>query len=293
MDYQTFITEIEREVKNCLPSVQVSVREVRKNNDVILQGMTLTEDLSNASPTIYMEEFYERYLDGDDLSALAEKVCDIYREHCLSEDMDFSFMDEYETVADKVFLRIVNREKNAELLRDVPYIPFLDLALIPYIVIRNSMIGNASTLIERQLISSWNVDERQVLEDGRRNIHDNYPYSLETIGDVLSRRMHITLTDEKNYNAMYVLSNCGWYYGAALMAVGHVMEEIADKLESNLYVIPSSIHEVIILPTKDRDNLEELVELVKSVNKSCVREEEILSDNAYYYVRGLGYCSLQ
>ncbi|MBO4902461.1 MAG: hypothetical protein J5518_06685 [Lachnospiraceae bacterium] len=290
MEYNEFAERLRQCVEEALPGYGIELREVLKNNGVKLMGLVMNEPGHKASPTIYLERFYDLYLDGTGLDEITDRIVEIGRESTLTDDFDMEFFSDYKHVKKNLFLKAVNREQNSELLSDVPYLPFLDLALIPYVLIRQREIGNASTIVHENMLSYWKVDDKRLLSDAMRNMERSYGYELtpmrELLCDLMQGEEEEIPEEEPN---MYVLLSPGMHYCAALMAVESIMKAVSDRIGSDLVVLPSSIHEVIIVPTNEQGNEERLNELVRSVNETCVSSEEILSDHAYFYKRGLGY----
>ena len=290
MEYLEFVETMRDWVEEALPDQKVTVREVLKNNGIRLQGLTITDQICAASPTIYLERFYESYLEQEGIDEIGEKIVEVYEENRIREELDLDFINVYETVRENLYFKAVNRERNRELLSEVPYKEFLDLALVPYVLIGATPMGSATAVVRRNMLNLWGVTEETLLQDTNLNMVKNAAYTLTRIEDIISDMLpkdeNIPCSDETQ---MYVLLNPGKNFAAALMSMEHVMEKIAEDLNADLIVLPSSIHEVIILPAHGMTELTKLNEMVKSVNETTVSREEVLSDHAYLYQRGIGY----
>lgn len=290
MEYLEFVETMRDWVEDALPDQKVTIREVLKNNGIRLQGLTITDQICAASPTIYLERFYESYLDKEGIDEIGEKILEVYEENRIKEEISLDFINDYELVRENLYFKAVNREQNRDLLSEVPYKEFLDLALVPYILIGATPMGSATAVVRRNMLNLWGISEESLLRDTNLNMVRNARYSLTRIEDIISDMLpkdeNIRHSDETQ---MYVLLNPGKNFAAALMSMEHVMEKIADELNSDLIVLPSSVHEVIILPAHGMTDLTKLNEMVKSVNETTVSMEEVLSDHAYLYQRGIGY----
>jgi len=84
---------------------------------------------------------------------------------------------------------------------------------------------------------------------------------------------------------MFVLTNISRINGAACMLYEDVLSNFANSIDSDLYILPSSIHEVIIVPQVNNLDKTELCQMVKEVNAEGVADDEILSDHVYVYNR--------
>lgn len=107
----------------------VHVQEVRKNNNVLLHGMTILRKGQNVSPTIYLDSFFEMLEDGMDLEYIVRRILEVYVKGLPKSKVDMEFFRDFEKVKDRIVYRLVNREKNKELLDNIPHVDFLDLAI--------------------------------------------------------------------------------------------------------------------------------------------------------------------
>ncbi len=292
MNFNDFINNVSEIVTEKLNGEgSVSVKEVLKNNGVRLQGLMIRTTGRKASPTVYLERFYDEYLGGKSVEEIAESILTIYRENIIHDDSLPDLFDAYQKAKKHLYLKAVNRDRNEELLADVPHMDFLDLALIPYILIKEIGHGSASVVIHNEMVRYWELPKKQILADAMENMIHHYGYRLTPMKEMLKDM----LPEEDAYqlkecpNKMYVLLSPGMQYSAALIAVDSIMSRIAERLHSDLIILPSSIHELIVIPDDLHRSCNGLDELVKCVNETSVSAEEVLSDHAYRYKRDVGY----
>lgn len=288
MNFTDFTNEIEEIIEERLPECEVVLRSIVKNNNVILSGITIKDEAINAAPTIYLEQFYESFQDGETLESISDKILNIYDSNKLKQDYDFEFIENYESAKNNLYFKAVNHDKNKEFLEEIPYFEFEDLALVPYILIDDEIFWSASLVIHRNLFERWCIDENTLYYDIMQNMEQNFEYDFMPITDVLAEMTNCILPDEDYGIGMYVLSPKTKLYGAALIAIDSVLEKIAAELDSDFYIIPSSVHELIIVKSHDKDMAESLNEMINEVNETVVSCEDILSDHAYFYERGWG-----
>lgn len=289
MTYDEFRDYVKDNIKFALPDryadAEVSVNEVTKNNDSHFYGLSIRESDSNISPTIYLESFYEDYTNGKDLADVIERIAEI-REQNAVRDVDLTSLLDLEQQRDKISCRLVNIENNKDYLSDRPYTKMNDLAVIYQIEISNSEIGSGSVVISNQLLSELGISKEELHEIAMENL-SKQKLTFQSMQEILSEMMPGFGEDmgmpPMMEPAMYVISNENKVNGAVAVLNMKFMEEISQKLGGDLVIIPSSIHEQIILPKTPDMDMSQIDEMIKEVNATEVRPEERLSDHVYIY----------
>lgn len=293
MEFTNFTTLVQREVeKRAGENYRVKLNDVMKNNGVVLRGITLMQDDSNISPTIYLNPYYDAYENGDTtLGTVIDEVIDTYERNKINRSIDMKFFLNYETVRSRIIFKLINTEKNRELLRDVPYIPFHDLSIVFQCLVSEERFGNASILIHNVHLQLWKVNARELYECALENTPLLQGYELADMNTVLEEMKALGGIDDEEIEdmqqevPMYVLSNKSRINGASCILYKDILKDFAMVVDKDLYVLPSSIHEVILLPSDGTQESEQLKEMVREINQSQVEEEEVLSDSVYYYRR--------
>ena len=113
-----------------------------------------------ASPTIYLERFYDAYQNGTRIKTITDMIVKTYQENTLKDDKVLRFLDDYEKARKDLYLKAVNSERNAEMLQNVPHMDFLDLALVPYVLIKKIKNAKASVIIHNDILQYWHVSEK-------------------------------------------------------------------------------------------------------------------------------------
>lgn len=283
MTYDQFIVKVkEQVVKGVADSVTVTVHTAVKNNGIMRKGLTFTEHGSKIAPTIYLEEYYQRFQKGLSEEQAAGEILTLYAKVRFGQPFQADSLSKYEEVREKVVYRLVNRKANAALLDHIPYQEYLDLAVIFYVLVEVNDYGMAAMSIRKEHLELWGVSEEEIFRQAHHNTHRILPEELQTMQSVL---LDITGEgkEEKPEDMLYVLSNRLRSHGAAAILYDGCLEKIADRLASSYYVLPSSIHEVIITPDRHLFSYRELSKMVKEINETQVEPEEVLSDHAYYY----------
>lgn len=293
MEFTNFTTLVQREVeKRAGENYRVKLNDVMKNNGVVLRGITLMQDDSNISPTIYLNPYYDAYENGDTtLGTVIDEVIDTYERNKINRSIDMKFFLNYETVRSRIIFKLINTEKNQELLRDVPYIPFHDLSIVFQCLVSEERFGNASILIHNVHLQLWKVNARELYECALENTPLLQGYELADMNTVLEEMKALGGIDDEEIEdmqqevPMYVLSNKSRINGASCILYKDILKDFAMVVDKDLYVLPSSIHEVILLPSDGTQESDQLKEMVREINQSQVEKEEVLSDSVYYYRR--------
>ncbi len=283
MQYETFkYLVLEKLHMHFQDTRQISIQEIIKNNGRKLDGLVILEQGFNIAPTIYLDYYYMKHENGNSLSDVLDELIENYEAYRPATPIDVSFFTDFEKVKHRIVYKVVNYEKNKRLLENIPHFPFLDLAIVFYCLVHSNEGGNATILIHNQHMNRWNMTSEQLMELACINTPDLLEYELRSMESILgeSAPTHIL-----NPYPMFVLTNYSRLNGACCMLYKNLLRNIAKKMECDFFILPCSIHEVILVPTWNMSAIAELSALVKDVNGKEVSEDEVLSDHAYYYSR--------
>ena len=283
--------EVEKRTGECY---KVRLDDVRKNNGVVLRGITVTQDDSNISPTIYLNSYYEEYIKGRaTLINVVNDVMDTYHRNKVNQSVDMRYFLNYESVRQKIIYKLVNTEKNKELLEDIPHIEFLDLSIVFQCLVTQEDFGRASILIHNVHLKLWDVSVEILYQAAKENTQQLQGYEIKGMTEVLQEIM--CAEDSENFTEdnerssfsgsvpMYVLSNKSRVDGAACMLYPNLIQDFAEAIQSSFYIIPSSIHELLLLPTRHLEESQEIKSMIREINDTQVSAEEILSYSLYLY----------
>lgn len=293
MTYDLFKQQLVDSLREFFPvDTQIVIRPFIHNNQLILDGLTILEPGSNISPTIYLNYYFKKHQNGTDFSSIQQQILQYYHRHCPITHIDTSFFTNFDHVYSRIAYRLVHYEKNRELLKEIPHFPYLDLAIIFYCLVPEGPYENASILIYNHHLTYWEVQPETILNLARKNTPLLLPWRCDSLAELILPALDILpfkeqpcaeelLNDE--VIPMYVLSNQQRYFGASCMLYPNALKEISQQFNDNLYILPSSIHEVILIPASFADDADDLSKIVQDVNVSEVTQDEILSDSVYYY----------
>ena len=274
-----------------------SISKVTKNNNIVLTGLSVRKEGERISPTVYLEDFYKMYEDGSVIGDVISEIAKCFKDHELISPPDISYIEDFEKVREKLMLKAVNYSKNETFLLTVPHKRFLDLACIFYIYLSGEEFGNGSITVTNEWMKIWGIDEDTLYETAFKNTRERLGFTLDSITEVLKDLLPFTAggvpecektiseaLDHTEDIPMYVLSNPSRHFGASCILFNEVLSDFATDISSDLFILPSSVHELIIVPDNGEDP-RMLHQMVKEVNSTQVCAQEVLSDNIYRFRR--------
>lgn len=283
-----FSRKLLKEIKNIIPKDQrVEFSSIMKNNGVTEEAVSILEKNKNISPTIYLSEFYEWYKEGGELEFLAAEIVRRNNEYKLKESLDIGFFVNYEKAKSRIVFKLVNRKMNEKLLEKIPYVDYMDLVMVFYYLIYDEEAGNATILIHNSHLSMWEVTVEEIYKQARVNTPNLLPAAITGMREIIQQMMGDSSEKEgflEEDIPMYVMTNSMKMNGAATMAYPNVVRNFANALGKNVYIIPSSVHEVILVPETGTEG-GRLNDMVREVNETQVDPKEVLADHVYYYDR--------
>ena len=289
MTYHEFKDDIVNHLQERLgPSTEVAIQEIIKNNDTHMDGLTILSKQLNISPTIYLNYYYKQYEHGKSLEAIYDDILKTYEENKPQGNIDISFFTNYDQVKNNIIFKLVNYERNKELLKEIPHYRYLDLAIIFNCLVSSDKTGCATILIHNQHLAYWHITKDDLYSLAQENTPRLLSYELRNMTDVLKEILMQEVThivDEKidDLLPMYVLSNRNKLNGSSCILYSGLLRRFAKMMHSDLYILPSSVHEVLLIPSNLSNSIEELTDMVREVNITQLNNEEILSDHVYYY----------
>ena len=296
MNYESFKNEVEKTFKDYLPErfheMELEVIPVNKVNG-IKDGLIMTEDSQGGkkvSPTLYINDMYEAYAQTGDF----EKVMLTAAEGMVNgiAHIPKAMKVAFENVKHNIIFQVVNTAWNEEMLQKIPHREFLDLSIIYRLIISMDDEGVMSTVVHNDLAQNIGMEEQELFECAVKNTCRVFPPSIVKIGEFMKKELVRSGMPHEEadmlYEAMpendvlYVITNTKSLNGACAILYENNIHELAMKLGTDLYILPSSIHECIALPA-NITGVHEAASVLKAANISEVSVEERLSDRVYYY----------
>lgn len=269
--------------------LQAAAQIVEKNNNIQMCGLSIREEGATIAPVIYIDNYV---IEDRCVRDIAETTYQLYLKHKPKHaDMDVSQYLNWSYVKDNVFLRIVSAENEA---KDFVKRTLLDMVYYP--VITFIIEGNVGSItVKNNILEEIGVTEDEIFAAASFNTIRNAKASsmAETLANLLGQfpmEKEEVEHEKKGLEEMIVVTNQNDTNGAGILACDSYMDMLCDKYADggNLVVFPSSIHEVIVIPYKENDDMNNYSNMVSEVNMTQVMVEERLVDHAFIYKKGIG-----
>ncbi len=288
MKYTEFLQTIETEITARLDdSFKLQIHPVEKNNGKIYDGLVIINPSFNIAPTIYLNPYYHWYLDGVSMDSILDAILSTYKEVCPTKDFDISFCKDFDKAKDLIVMQLINYDKNKKKLSDIPYIKYLDFAIIFQIYTKISYPEYGTITITNKLMEIWDVNIETLIRTVLKNTPSIMPYSLLNMAEYLKSKCpeySMLLSDMATEEIpMYILTNERKINGATSILYPGVLASLSQKLGGNLLLIPSSIHEFLVIPLDCDVEIADLSEFIREVNATQLTDEEVLGERYYIY----------
>ena len=304
MTYEEFKQDVTDRIRDFLPEkyadAEIGIHPVVKNNDLKLDGLTIQLADSNIAPNIYLNQYFAEHEEGRPVNDILSEIAEIRMKHEAVHDFDVQKLTDYESVKDKITCRLINAENNGEYLKDKPHTMVQDLSVTYHISIGTSENGFMSAPITNSLMERYGISTEQLHQTAIENMDTLAPASFKSMADTMAdlmlpdmmgsgmsaedaRKAIKSMIPPEQDEIMFVLSNKDKHHGASAVLNPKVMDEIAEKVGKDFFILPSSVHEVLIVTGTGQNDLKALESMVQDVNATQVSPAERLSDHVYAY----------
>jgi hypothetical protein len=290
--FESFKARFFEDLKDKLPGVELSIREVKKLNESY-EGIVASPVGSNVGVNIPIEMFFKALEDGRDYDEVVEKGAEFVTNGITQRpDFDIDSFCDYSKMKEKIALELVSAERNKELLETVPHQMLEDMAVVCRFVVSSDNEGRASILVTNQMLESMGVTPKQLFEDAMEIAPMNKPAEIKGMFETLCELMGgepdmlatMGILPMEADDRMYVASVPDKIQGAAVLAYPGFFDQAAEKIGKSFYILPSSIHECILVPDEGTKNgADVFLPMVREVNSAEVQPEDRLTDNVYHY----------
>ncbi len=299
MNYKEFQKEILRIIRDVMEiNYEVNLHKVMKNNDMEMVAITIHErNVEGAVPTIYLEDFYEMYCAGVSIENIANNIIAVYHKQNGKVRISVDDFKHFDKIKDKIMLKLVNYERNLQGLETTPHKRILDLAVVFYVLWDEVGEQRMTSTVKESHLKLWNVDVDEMYRIAYENTICKLSVNIRNMKDVIydiytemkmdnritpSMEKELLTELEESVYPMYVVTNQKKILGASVILYDQALKYFYEKFNGEFYILPSSIHEVIVIPEINM-SVEEMKRLVTETNENEVNYLEILSDNVYRY----------
>ncbi|MBR4781078.1 MAG: hypothetical protein IK014_06960 [Lachnospiraceae bacterium] len=294
MDYENFKEQFVADVKDRLAEqgadVKVSVNEVNKLNESY-EAITVTPEGSNIGVNMSIEKFYDAVQDGTPYDSVVDKAVEtIGRGIEQRPDIDVAALTDYSQMKEKLAMEVVSAEANKEMLENVPHQNMEDMAVVYRFILSSDDEGRASVLVTNQILENMGVTPEQLHADAMENAPQIKPAEIKGMSEVMAEMMGIEQAEmmgivpvDPKDEQMFVATVPDKVHGAGVLAYQDFMDQAAERVGGDFFILPSSIHEVLIVPDNGKMDLKDLENMVKEVNATQVAPADKLTDSVYHY----------
>lgn len=295
MTKELFFELVKDSIKNYLPGkyagAEVVVREITKTNDTVLHGLSVIKDKSGAVPVVYLDSYYQNYKGGKDMEDIITDLAEVI----VRSEIQFDTrpITDWNVAKNLVVPRLVNAEYNKSLLKKAPHTMMADLAIVYYIAMPGDEGTNYTTIVTNELMKAWGVNADELHNIALNNLSVNKIGTIDTMANVLTKMGCVYDLSEDEIEALaaedlLILSNKQHCYGTAAILDKDLMAKVEKIFDSDFYVIPSSVHELLLMrvPATLENDTAYVKDMVRNVNDTSVDSTEILSYNVYKYRNG-------
>lgn len=286
INYELFKEGVMNKIIGFMPEeyadYEVKVARIQKVNQTLdcLNLIPKGDKEWRATPNIYLEHMYEDFKQHEDLDKSLHQIAQII-DYAFKNLKPQPIPENISQLKHTLIMILINTQDNLELLENAPHRSFLDLSIIYKCMVPASNGELGTVLVDHHFMKMLNMTEEELFKTASQNTKKLLPVMIKRLDDIIGDMLEENMEEKSNF---YVISNDMGIHGAVSMTYEEELYNLAQKLESDLFILPSSIHEVIAVSSEEQD-IQWLKELVRSVNTEQVAVEERLSYNIYHYKR--------
>lgn len=287
--FDKFVSTVAEEMEKRLHK-EIKTFTTLKNNDTKIVSLCTMVPGEHISPSINLSALFEVYEAGGNIKDILDEVENMLTSPAVPfPEPD---MSDFDKMKSNIYFILVNKEKNKALLKETPHKEWCDLAIVFRCLVEDSKEKDAiaSFIIKQNIIDAWNKKGANVSTDSlyalaKENTPKLFPGTVRNMGDVLSDLLGDKAPKEVDYvnDTMFVVSNKTNISGASAILYDGLLDEFYKNSGGDFYILPSSIHETLLVKTDAGVEIPELKNMVQEVNGSQVAADEFLSDSVYYY----------
>ncbi|MCD7745856.1 MAG: DUF5688 family protein [Lachnospiraceae bacterium] len=292
MEYKDFVQKLQDDLSRKMPDMVFMPENMKKIQRGAYDGISATPKGSRIGVVLRPEDFYSEMKTDDDYGQIVSEAEDFIRENTgVVKEQDLDVLFDYEAFRENLTVELVGREQNQEMLAGIPHRDMEDMALIYRVTVSSQEKGGASVVVTNELLNFYGITPEQLHQDALKNAAEKQPFTIVTMESMVNKLMGLPEQDSAlpaeqgagDPPGFYIATTLSGVNGAAVIAYPDFMEEAAKKLQGDFFVLPSSIHEVLLLKDDGVFGYRELEDIVSCVNVEVVLPEEKLTDKVYHY----------
>lgn len=290
--FKAFCEELTARIRVCMgEDYEIRMNHVVKNNGVELEGIVILKKEESSAPTIYVNDYFTQYQASRSMDSIVEELLQIIaREQKKSKLSLTGEQLSYEYMKTRIIYRLVNYEKNRLELENIPHIRYLDLAITFHCLVEQEKEEIGTIRIREEMMRQWQVEVADIWQVAKENTPKLFPIQIRNMNEVIAgifKEKTGVIPEECSsmQPEMYIFTNESGINGASVLLYEDELSNFACSHDSDFYILPSSIHEVILIPYLKKFSRQKLNQMVNDVNRTQLPQEDILSDQVYTYQR--------
>ena len=284
MNQNEFEQQVLTEMQERLPGLHFELKDVEKLQNSSYRGLAVRYEGSPVTALIDLAPFLARTEAGEDFREVMEditaKAGDAFR---TSSVIGLESFQDYKTIRERLFVQLVNADSSRPLLDQYPHRRIGDMAMIARIDFSERDGQEMSAAVTKGMLEGFGISQDTLLADAVASGMNRKPATLRTIIEELSAISGMPMDFGGSVPGFWVASTKEKINGAAVICYPGFLDEAAEKLGSDFFVIPSSIHEMLLLPDDGTIRADALTHIQHEVNENEVLPEEVLSRQIFYY----------
>lgn len=263
----------------------ISEHHVEKLN-ASYEALSITPEGSHIGVNANLSAICDAIEDGQSYSEVVARTADsIIAGIENTPEINVEDLTNYDEMKTKLAMEVVSADRNADMLQNIPHEQMEDMAVVYRLILGQDSEGRSSVLVTNDLMAQFGVAHEQLHEDAMVNAPEIRPSEIRGMSVVMTEMMgpgmipEIDPADEQ----MFVAGVSDNIHGAGVIAYPNFFEDAAEKLGGDFYVLPSSIHEVLLVRDNGEMTAKDLEAMVREVNATQVAPEEQLTDHVYHY----------
>lgn len=309
MNFEEFKTAVLEGIKKFLPEqfweAEINLQNVTKNNGVTLTGIIIKLPSCNVAPTIYLEYFYSLYERGTEMSDILRELAEVRIQKDSLTNIETELLTNFEKCKEKIKPRLIGTEMNQRILQERPHVLIEDLAVLFHIDFGRSEDGFMTVPVSNSLMNNWNISVDELYKLAVENMINENAVIFGSMGKIVMEMMYPDMMENKDCDRdtaemlfetldssdtqMYIATNKDKYLGASVILDTQFMNRVVDSIGDNFFIIPSSIHELILIPDDKSISVSQLENMITEVNATQLEVEDILSNHPYRYSLETGF----
>ena len=293
MDFEEFKNElmelVTQELDNRgIENISLKFSDIN-SPDGMNERMIVSVGDSKMSMAFRLKEIFRDIENGEEMDCAVNRICNTIKESIsvieTQEEGVKAFITDYEQVKDNTYLRLVPGD--SPILNDAPHKKIEDMALVVSInlVDFSDEHGRSVVVVTKPLMEMYGIDEKQLFEEAERNSLKSEPLVLTPLGEMIKNLIQAeNLPDPADEGIIaYIASNKSGFHGASVISYPDFCKEAAETMGGSFFLIPSSVHEFILIKDDGTPKAKDLNRMIKNVNETVLEPRDFLSNQCYHY----------